>query len=93
MNPPNMSSAARRSGTTYTYELAIPGWDNIDQKGTGVRHDFQSNHIIGLTIVFSDFESAADADGMKWHAWNGLYGPEPVVTSQNADEFTDFLLK
>lgn len=89
-NPPKTQAAVKRSGTTYTYEMAIPGWDALTANGNGTRHTFSSGQTIGLTLVFADFESMADADGVNYHAYNGLNGP--VGASHNADQFTDFQL-
>ena len=89
-DPPEVQAAARRNGTVYTYEWAVPGWESISSNGTGVRHDFQADQIIGLTIVFPDFESREDADSRNYHAFNGLNGP--VGAYRDADQFTDFRL-
>ena len=79
-----VQGAAKREGTVYTYELAIPGWDITD--GTGALHDFELDQVIGLTVVFPDFEEG----GSGYHAFNGLNGP--VGAWQDSDQFTDFQL-
>jgi hypothetical protein len=58
---------------TYQYELALPGWNLIDDSGNGSRHDFAPGQIVGLALGFADFESAAAA-APEYHAFNSLDG-------------------
>ncbi|MEW6750507.1 MAG: sugar-binding protein [Candidatus Latescibacterota bacterium] len=88
--PPLVQAAVVRLGNTYSYEMAIPGWNLINPDGTGTRHDFRRNQTIGLAVAFADFESAAAAAEWDYHAYNGLNGLEGAY--QDADQFTQFRL-
>lgn len=87
---PEAESVGRRAGTTYTYELALPAWETIAQDGTGVRHRLEAGDVIGLSFMFADMESDADADAARFHAMNALFGAEGLWA--NADQFADFRL-
>jgi len=88
--PPFVEAAVRREGTTYFYELALPGWDGLSFTGERLRHLFIGDEVIGLTFFFADFESEAAADAGQHHAHNGLNGPRQAW--RDTDQFTDFRL-
>ena len=90
--PPKTQAAVKKSGNTYTYEMALPGWNAISESGSGRQSNFWNNKVIGLTIAFGDFKSAADADAADamFHAFNGLNGP--VGAYGDANQFTEFKL-
>lgn len=67
-NPPNVTAAAQRNGTVYTYEFAIPGWTVFNE----VRHNFKRNQVIGFRIAFPDFDSEEDADKRNNHYYSTL---------------------
>lgn len=89
-DPPEVESAVVRDGMVYTYELALPGWDLLNADGTGDRHEFQPNEVIGLGLQFIDFESDADADAgfPNLHAVTTLGGAD----LGNVGEYSDFKL-
>ena len=84
-NPPGVMWAVRKTGTVYTYELAIPGLN-----AAGSRHSFQDGEVIGFSMAFQDYESDLDADGARYHAFNSLKGT--IGAWENADVFPDFQL-
>lgn len=89
---PDVLSSTRRDSTEYTYEIAIPGWDTLDSLGVGVRHDFQKDDVIGLTVGFGDFDSHADADADAnlYNAYSILDGRPDAY--KDADAFLGFKL-
>ena len=88
--PPFTEGVSRLDGNTYTYELALPGWDSIVAEGEWMRHVFRQSETIGFSPVFPDFESDGDADASDYHAWSGL--GDHVGSPRNADRLKDFLL-
>jgi hypothetical protein len=79
-----VQSAVKVEGGVYIYELAIPAWDVVE--GAGAAHDFELDQVIGLAIVFDDFDV-----GVSGHnAFNGLNGP--IGAWQDSDQLTDFQL-
>lgn len=91
--PPSTASAVSAvfsTGYTYFYEFAIPGWDALDDQGSGTRHIFESQEVIGLSLAFQDIESDADADSYSPDHFITLFGVRNLF--KNTNVFTDFIL-
>jgi hypothetical protein len=88
--PPLVQAAVRRQGNEYFYEMAVPGWNQLSVDGSGQRHVFRAEDVVGLTLLFADFEAQVQADARQHHAHNGLRGP--VGAFRDADQFSDFRL-
>ena len=84
-NPPLAQAAVQRAGTTYSFEWALPGWDDLQADGTGTRHTLQPGAAVSVGVGFADFESQSAADAGNYHAYNALLGRN--LLSGNADDF------
>ncbi len=79
----------QRKDTTYYYELAVPGWNGLGFTDTE-RHIFTADEVIGLGVMFADFEDEIAADNRVHHAHNGLNGAWQAW--RDADQLVDFRL-
>jgi hypothetical protein len=83
--PPLASAAVQRNGTVYSFEWALPGWDDLAANGVGTRHTLLPGTSLSIGVGFADFETQQAADAGDHHAYNALLGQD--LLSGNADDF------